>query len=149
MIASQIVAGLYLGGLDAAEEAKRKYDMKIISVMWEGEANCNLFSEIFVPTTQHIEGTHPIAIPANMDLIADIIEDFIFVHKRHVLVHCAYGVERSPLTVAWYLMKRWNMSLIEAYIKIFSMRPQASFRGQWIPESIRNQFARGEYVGGD
>ena len=49
-----------------------------------------------------------------------------------VVVHCAMGMERSPLTVVWYLHNYRDMSLDEAYKTVQAARPIAVDRRDWI-----------------
>jgi len=49
-----------------------------------------------------------------------------------VVVHCAMGIERSPLTVVWYLTKYRDMTLDEAYALVREARPVAVERRYWI-----------------
>jgi len=49
-----------------------------------------------------------------------------------VVVHCAMGMERSPLTVVWYLHNYQDMSLDEAYQIVQAARPIAVDRRDWI-----------------
>ena len=51
-----------------------------------------------------------------------------------VVVHCAMGMERSPLTVVWYLHNHQDMSLDEAYKMVQTARPVAVDRRYWIKE---------------
>ena len=51
-----------------------------------------------------------------------------------VVVHCAMGMERSPLTVVWYLHTYQDMSLDEAYKTVQTARPVAVDRRYWIKE---------------
>ena len=51
-----------------------------------------------------------------------------------VVVHCAMGMERSPLTVVWYLHSYQDMSLDEAYKMVQAARPVAVDRRYWIKE---------------
>ena len=51
-----------------------------------------------------------------VDMIAEIIHEQLYSFKRlpseyKVIVHCAMGMERSILAVAWYLQKYENHSL--------------------------------------
>ena len=53
------------------------------------------------------------------------------------LIHCWQGRERSPLTVAWFLHKKRNMSLNDAYKFIKSKRDIVEDRQRWV-EDRRN-----------
>ena len=49
-----------------------------------------------------------------------------------VVVHCAMGMERSPLTVVWYLHKYHDKTIDEAYKMVQDARPVAVDRRDWI-----------------
>jgi len=49
-----------------------------------------------------------------------------------VVVHCAMGMERSPLTVVWYLHKYQDKTIDEAYEMVQNARPVAVDRRDWI-----------------
>jgi hypothetical protein len=76
-----------------------------------------------------------------VDMIADIIHEQLYSFKRlpseyKVIVHCAMGMERSVLAVAWYLQKYENHTLESAYRKIHDIRPVACDRSSWIGEEL-------------
>ena len=49
-----------------------------------------------------------------------------------IVVHCAMGMERSPLTVVWYLHKYLGMTLDEAYSIVSSSRESTIDRRSWV-----------------
>lgn len=49
-----------------------------------------------------------------------------------VVVHCAMGMERSPLTVVWYLHTYQNKTIDEAYEMAMNARPVVCDRREWI-----------------
>jgi len=49
-----------------------------------------------------------------------------------VVVHCAMGMERSPLTVVWYLHRYHDKTIDEAYDMVQNARPVAVDRRDWI-----------------
>ena len=51
---------------------------------------------------------------------------------REVVVHCAMGMERSVLSVVWYLHLDTGMTIDEAYDMVFAARPIAVDRRHWI-----------------
>jgi protein-tyrosine phosphatase len=74
----------------------------------------------------------------NMDQLnkaVDVIDDYMKRGEK-LLVHCKGGVERSPLTLAWYLVHRANQfsTLCQAYGYLKSKRPVVSKRLIWLPE---------------
>ena len=78
---------------------------------------------------------------ARVDMIADIINEMLSGYKRlsseyKVIVHCAMGMERSVLAVAWYLQKYENYTLDSAYERIHEIRPIACDRSSWIGKEL-------------
>lgn len=64
--------------------------------------------------------------------IAVVIDNLLRGGKR-VLVHCQGGVERSPLTVAWYLSHYdYQPSITAAYLYLKQIRPTISDRTFWL-----------------
>ncbi|HEY1295443.1 MAG TPA: dual specificity protein phosphatase [Chloroflexota bacterium] len=55
---------------------------------------------------------------------------------KQVLVHCWAGVERSPLTVTWWLRTRQGMTLDEAYAHIMARRTVWD-RREWMTPGAR------------
>ena len=49
-----------------------------------------------------------------------------------IVVHCAMGMERSPLAIAWYLHRHQKLSLDDAYKKVVEARPIVLDRRGWI-----------------
>ena len=52
--------------------------------------------------------------------------------EAKVVVHCAMGMERSPLTVVWYLHKYQEKTLEEAYQIVQAARESTVDRRNWI-----------------
>jgi len=76
-----------------------------------------------------------------VDMIAEIIHEQLYSFKRlpseyKVIVHCAMGMERSVLAVAWYLQKYENYTLDSAYERIHEIRPIACDRSSWIGKEL-------------
>jgi len=49
-----------------------------------------------------------------------------------LLVHCGAGVERSPLTVAWWMGRRFQIDMDRAYAWLKAHRPVVEDRRSWI-----------------
>ena len=52
--------------------------------------------------------------------------------ETKVVVHCAMGMERSPLTVVWYLYTYHDKTIDEAYDMVQRARPVAVDRREWV-----------------
>ena len=130
---NQIRPHLYLGDMNDGAEAVPY--MAVLCVMWANEPNVPVGVKQ-IQTTDYDGMNPPFTLTDKMDEAADWIHDRI-VEGQNVLVHCAYGVERSPLTVAWYLMRYEGLNLTEAYETVLSQHPQAQYQGTWLPEFVR------------
>jgi len=65
--------------------------------------------------------------------LADIIDKALNTNpETKVVVHCAMGMERSPLTVVWYLHKYHDKTLDEAYAMTKEKRESTVDRRTWI-----------------
>jgi hypothetical protein len=125
----QILGNLYLGSRNGAGTAPSH--MKLLSVMWPGEPGKLRRAHSIVTTTWNADD-QIVADPEKMNEAADWIHDQLS-KGFSVLVHCAYGVERSPLTVVWYLMAYHGMSLNKAYKLVMSKRKEVEDRRHWLP----------------
>lgn len=132
---NQIVRKLYISNM--LEAAGVGDSMAVLCVMWKGESGIPVAAHHIATTTYDGATSADVhAIPEKMDEAADWIEEKLRAGER-VLVHCAYGVERSPLTVVWYLMRYQNMNLTDAYNLVLERRPEAGYRGHWLDQEIR------------
>ena len=99
------------------------------------------------PRTMHVKilsydvsGATPrvFANPRQLDAAAMIIDSALAKDERNagpgILVHCAAGVERSPLTVVWYLMHYEGMTMDGAYEFVRTRRPIVEDRRIWLPD---------------
>lgn len=70
-------------------------------------------------------------------LMLDAATQIVRAHQkagRRVLLHCAAGIERSPLTMAWFLRRYgYARNLNDAYAKIRALRPQIQECTHWLP----------------
>ena len=126
---SQILDNLYLGNLDDALNAPP--DFVIVCVLEYQPPNEPNGAYRF----PFLEGG--LANIKVLDEFADFV-DKLLSEGRKVLVHCAMGVERSPLAVVWYLHKKKGMSIPEAYAFVKSKRNVVADRSSWLPKSALN-----------
>jgi len=62
----------------------------------------------------------------------------VIINKRlkngdNVLVHCSAGIERSPLVIAWYLVRyKKEPTIKDAYKLIQDLRPMVQRRDNWV-----------------
>ena len=78
-------------------------------------------------------GIYTIEIPTvRLTVVATAILELSSKPNKKLMVHCAAGLERSPLAVAWYLHFYHMRSLAEAYKAVRTIRPQLWDRTAWI-----------------
>ena len=115
---SEIIPNLFVGDLQDAT----RFDGMIISVLHD------------IPS---VEPKRAIRIPflangrATLDTTAALI-DAALARGMRVLVHCEEGSERAPLTVAWFLIRRREMAIEEAYALLRERRPIVRDRRKWL-----------------
>lgn len=70
-----------------------------------------------------------------LDLLGNIIDSCIDADEP-LLIHCKGGVERSPLTLVYYLVKflKWDIDTAYEHIKI--IRPVVEDRRTWLPKEF-------------
>ena len=73
-----------------------------------------------------------------LDRITSVIEEELGGPEgTKVIVHCAMGIERSALAVAWFLRSRLGYgSLTAAYDAISAARPIVADRSGWVGEEL-------------
>lgn len=64
-----------------------------------------------------------------LDNAVDIIDK-----NKPIVVCCAASIERSPLTVAYYISKKYNIDLKYAYQAVMAKHPMTQDRSHWIKE---------------
>jgi len=72
-------------------------------------------------------------VKKNLTKLATLINKVLLKNDdTKVVVHCAMGMERSPLTVVWYLHKYHDKTIDEAYEMAQKARPVVVDRREWI-----------------
>lgn len=138
---TEVLSGLFLGGLEDA----RGFPGNVLCVMnaWplDGHPEAVWIPVVAAPTTRLLgpEAGPParlFALPQQLDLAATVMDRFVS-RLTPLLVHCRYGLERSPLAVAWFLRHRLGWSWDEAYGLLRRKRPEIQDRRDWLPEVAR------------
>jgi protein-tyrosine phosphatase len=100
---------------------------------------CVLESPHGLCTHQRILGDDGRAGLAELTQACRLIEQEWRSNRRGVLVHCGAGVERSPLTVAIWMIGHFCISLDDAYAWLKKHRPQIEDRRAWLHDGIVEQ----------
>ena len=103
----------------------------------EGHYVVNTADEIESPSDLKIvvdprEG--PKALRGTLTKIADAIDAELSKGEQKVVVHCYMGMERSVISVVWYLHRFHGLSLNDAYDRVGAARPIAVNHSRWIQE---------------
>jgi protein-tyrosine phosphatase len=120
---TEIIENLFVGDM---VDARAGFDGLIICVLEEKPFD-EPADATWIPFLA--DGVH------SLEVTADIIDDAL-VGGRAVLVHCGAGSARAPLAVAWFLTRRREMSLDEAYTLLRSRRPIVRDRRSWMQRYI-------------
>lgn len=94
----------------------------------------------YIPILDHDEHSlaliPPRALIHKLDEACTIIDDHLLNHEP-LLVHCWAGIERSPLTLAYWLVKsKRRANLDGAYRFLKHVRPIVEDRREWLPLSL-------------
>ena len=100
----------------------------VINVAGETESPCD-FREPVDPRVG------PEALRETLNFITDEIHNVIKTTDKKVVVHCYMGMERSVLSVVWYLKRYHGKTIDEAYQIVANVRPIAIDHRSWIAAS--------------
>ena len=113
---------------------------------WEGGLKAKDLGHYVINVAEEVMSNADAKIPVNppnfqsevietrndVERVADLINTVLEAGQQKVVVHCYMGMERSVLSVVWYMHKYLGMGIDEAYEKIFINRPIAADRRHWI-----------------
>jgi protein-tyrosine phosphatase len=89
---------------------------------------------LHIPILKYGDGPAPDYVSADRKQLALVTKSINA--ARHVglpvLVHCAAGIERSPLAVAWYIAHQRNIPLEAAYEIVKAKHPITQDRRYWV-----------------
>jgi protein-tyrosine phosphatase len=123
-MADEVVPGVFVGGLEAVQAG---FDGSIICVLEAcgGQPPNEQHVPVLMPGPEGAKAT-----PETLESVCQAIDEALTVGP--VLVHCGGGVERSPLSVAWWLHSRRGMALPDAYQLVALKHPPTQDRTFWI-----------------
>jgi len=140
----EIIPNLFIGDLLDANfvsyrTAQGENDWEIISVTDELPNKSIVHKTTFI-RIRYDKGYESYAKTKALDVVARKIDKFLRSGKK-VLVHCYQGIERSPLSVAWYLHKKNGITISDAYEIIILKRPSVLYRGDWLTDDAEIFFS--------
>jgi len=137
----RIMGTIYLGDAVAAETFDG-YKLCVHEDLWAGYTP-TYHVPILVRSPPTALDRDAEASTAALEYCAGLIEGHLDSAKR-LLVHCHGGVERSPLTVAYWLVRVGRyQALAEAYRYLKGLRPVIADRTSWLTELPRPYLADG------
>lgn len=130
---AHIVDTLYLSDMQAAGS----FDGYRLCVHENGPlytGQCHFHPILVTKPNSPFDRSGALASIEALDAAAEVIHEKI-TNKENIVVHCMGGIERSPLTIAWYLVTKSKMfdTLQEAYDFLKTKRPVVSERLFWLP----------------
>lgn len=123
----EVLPGLFLGSMESFSEGRVLHDRDISAIvrvlkqpppktpLTVKEKRVDFLSIPVVDSTEETISTH-------FDSAFDFIDKALDA-KKNVLIHCSAGVSRSPTIVISYLMRKFGMSLSEAFRAVRLVRP--------------------------
>ena len=131
---NMIIPNLYLGNIKAAHDIDflKKCDIKAIINCTDKEP----FNDYFNNNYHNNFSTFRLCVKDNKysenieDFKKSIIDAIVFIEQnldknRPVFVHCYWGLMRSATVVAGYLIKKYNISVVDAINIVKEKRAQA------------------------
>lgn len=145
-MADMILPGLYLGdwkdGSGIRVGKARPHFKSTLCVIETHPEDRYPGMTYYVPILEHDEYSLAFIPPrvslVQLDVACEIIDDHVL-NKEPLLVHCWAGMERSPLTLAYWLVRsKHQPNLDEAYKFLQSKRSIVEDRRSWLPLSLAN-----------
>ena len=132
----EIISCIFVGTLEDAVYTASAHPDWIILCVLEQRPAAEPACAIHVPLLE-ISPEGPVVNQVRLEIACDIIDN-AYTNGYNILVHCQMGVERSPLTVAYWLATRYHISLDNAYRILKLQRPVVEDRRSWLPENLRS-----------
>ena len=132
----EIIRRIFVGTLEDAVKTASAHPDWIILCVLEQRPAAEPACAIHIPLLE-ISPKGPIVNQVRLEIACDIIDN-AYSNGYNILVHCQMGVERSPLTVAYWLATRYSLSLDKAYLLLQHKRPIVKDRRLWLPENLRS-----------
>jgi hypothetical protein len=132
-VVSHVIDTLYLSDMQAAKSFDG-FRMCVHESGPEYDGQCHFIPILETRPNSSLDRSGAVASIKMLNEAADLIHQHVS-NQEKLLVHCQGGVERSPLTIAWYLVnkaKRFS-TLDQAYVFLKQKRPVVSPRLFWLP----------------
>src|SRR3990172_11102387 len=123
---NKIIDNLFVGDLQDAKTFRDSKPDGVILCVLERRPEEEPFKAYHIPIITQSDHVHT----DQLDHIAFFLETLL-AKRCDVLVHCAAGMERSPLAVAYFLAYSKGIPIEEAYKIVKRGRPQTQERTGW------------------
>lgn len=124
---NEIIENLFLGDLQDSQDFRQQFPNDVILCVLENRPNDEPFKAYHIPIITESGHVHT----EQLDHISFFLEALL-AKKSKVLVHCAAGIERSPLAIAYFLSYSKGISIEESYEIVKQKRPQIQDRRVWL-----------------
>lgn len=130
----RVLDNLYIGTQWDVMSATFGSDWRLLCVLESVPPGINLPNLVNIPV---YDPEHNRAVIDGLDRASDLILRWLS-EGRKVVVFCAQGIERSPLTVAYHLSKTRGITIQEAYGIIKKARPFVADRSGWLVDARKH-----------
>lgn len=125
---NKIIDNLYIGDLEDSKVFDKEYPVTgVILCVLENRPASEPFNAFHFPILTESGHVHT----EQLDKITQFLYGMLKSDHK-ILVHCAAGMERSPLAVAYFLQHNFGITLEEAYKIVKKNRPQTLDRSIWL-----------------
>ena len=89
----------------------------------------------------HLENTDADIAVESWDVNWEALDQFVSDLEQHegeqkVMIHCSAGIDRSPFVAAYYLFKKGDWTIDEAYAYVKNKRPQTFIHVEWMNQAL-------------
>jgi protein-tyrosine phosphatase len=127
-VVTEILPNLFLGDLT---DAKRWQGFAVTVIEYRLPELPITVVHIPIVDTNNSASDDVYTLFAQLEALVTVV-DAAMARGEKALISCGQGMERSPLTVVWYLCRRKEMSVGESYRRVKQKRPQVIEHPEWL-----------------
>ncbi len=131
---TEIIKNIHVGPISVVynENELKKFDVIVNCTKENYENKLNIsqkYYKIPIDDTARQENIDNFVV-YSMEIIDDIIKDYD--ENKCILIHCSQGVQRSAAFAAYFLIKRFKITLDESVKFIVQIKPNCFFHGKQV-----------------
>ena len=89
----------------------------------------------------HLEDTDADIVTESWRINWEALDQFVIDLEQHegeqkVMIHCSAGIDRAPFVATYYLFKRGDWTIDEAYAHVKTKRPQTFIHNEWMNQVL-------------